>query len=244
MKKPRIFVLGLLIGSITMCAVPGMARNAAETIEAVYSDIKLIVNGTAVTPRDANGKEVEPFIYDGTTYLPVRAVANALGQAVDWDESTHTVMIGGGSAVLTPFINVGSLGVSLVDLSYSYLHSTDGVSFSHDDNKSIEMAIGVSDEDRRNRIIYDDLDFGRFTCTLLPPASEANVEVTYLLNIYDGETVENKSYKLINSSSPVDVDIPINGKQVDINVYISNGNSSDEKVSALAVIRNPTIWPA
>ena len=42
----------------------------AATIEATYSNIKISVNGEIVTPRDANGNVVEPFIYNGTTYLP------------------------------------------------------------------------------------------------------------------------------------------------------------------------------
>ncbi len=61
---------------------------------AFYNDIKINVNGTLVTPKDVNGNIVEPFIIDGTTYLPVRALANALGENVDWDGSTNTVIIG------------------------------------------------------------------------------------------------------------------------------------------------------
>lgn len=36
---------------------------------------------------------IEPFIHNGTTYLPVRALAEALGQEVDWDQETATVLI-------------------------------------------------------------------------------------------------------------------------------------------------------
>ena len=37
---------------------------------------------------------MEPFIYNGTTYLPVRAVGEALGKQVGWDGKTKTVYIG------------------------------------------------------------------------------------------------------------------------------------------------------
>lgn len=37
---------------------------------------------------------VEPFIYNGTTYLPVRAVAEALGEKVEYDKNSSTVYIG------------------------------------------------------------------------------------------------------------------------------------------------------
>ena len=36
----------------------------------------------------------EPFIYNGTTYLPVRAVGEVFGKNVSWDGNTKTVYIG------------------------------------------------------------------------------------------------------------------------------------------------------
>lgn len=65
-----------------------------QTIDVDYLDIKLVVNGKEVTPKDANGKVVEPFAYNGTTYLPVRAVGEALGKSVRWDGETKTVHLG------------------------------------------------------------------------------------------------------------------------------------------------------
>lgn len=94
MKKRKMIVslalaLVLLSGSV-------LAASAVKTqmIEANYMGIKLVVDGLKVTPKDAAGHEVEPFISNGTTYLPVRAVAEALGQDVEWDGATKTVYIG------------------------------------------------------------------------------------------------------------------------------------------------------
>lgn len=87
------FVIGAAAASL-ICTSAVFAQNLEKTVNAVYNNIKLVINGTEVTPKDANGNTVEPFIIDGTTYLPVRAVAGALGQAVDWDGTTNTVYIG------------------------------------------------------------------------------------------------------------------------------------------------------
>lgn len=65
-----------------------------QTIDVDYLDIKLVVNGKEVTPKDVNGNVVEPFAYNGTTYLPVRAVGEALGKTVRWDGETKTVHLG------------------------------------------------------------------------------------------------------------------------------------------------------
>lgn len=83
-------VLGLLLVAM---AVPALAAGV-KTIEANYMDIKLVVDGVPVTPKDASGKAVEPFVYEGTTYLPVRAVGEALGKDVKWDGETKTVYVG------------------------------------------------------------------------------------------------------------------------------------------------------
>lgn len=41
-----------------------------------------------------NGKPVYAFIYNDTTYLPVRAVCDMVGVPVDWDAKTKTVVLG------------------------------------------------------------------------------------------------------------------------------------------------------
>ena len=55
---------------------------------------KLAVNDKPIVPTDVNGKTVDVLLYKGTTYLPVRAVANALDQAVAWDGASYSVYIG------------------------------------------------------------------------------------------------------------------------------------------------------
>ncbi|MFR3786265.1 MAG: stalk domain-containing protein [Agathobaculum desmolans] len=70
------------------------ANTVYRTITVQYSDIKLVVDGVKVTPKDADGITVEPFIYNGTTYLPVRAVGNAIGKQVTWDGKSKTVYLG------------------------------------------------------------------------------------------------------------------------------------------------------
>lgn len=87
-------------GALMLCGalLGGTAALAAgvtyKTIQVLYSDISLVVDGVPITPKDANGVEVEPFVYNGTTYLPVRAVGEAIGKQVTWDGNTQTVYIG------------------------------------------------------------------------------------------------------------------------------------------------------
>lgn len=96
MKKRMKWVLAMMMAFVLIVGVSGgaVASRGERNAMLHYSDIKLCVNGEYVQPRDANGAAVEPFTINGTTYLPVRAVGNALGLDVDWDGTTSTVYLG------------------------------------------------------------------------------------------------------------------------------------------------------
>ena len=95
-EKLKGFVSGILVMTLffTM-TVSVFAATGSKSLSATYNNIKLSIFEKEVTPKDINGNIVEPFIVNGTTYLPVRAVADALGQPVNWDANTKTVKIGG-----------------------------------------------------------------------------------------------------------------------------------------------------
>ncbi|MBQ7791960.1 MAG: hypothetical protein IJ367_00500 [Clostridia bacterium] len=88
----KSLVSGIIIGSMLTGGIT-LAKTGSETLEAWYSDIKIFVNGTKINPTDALGNAVEPFIVDGTTYLPVRAVGEALQKEVTWDGATASVYL-------------------------------------------------------------------------------------------------------------------------------------------------------
>ncbi len=89
---------GIIIGVLATASIATFVNAAAEeiykTVSVIYNDIKICIDGTYLEPKDVNGNTVEPFILDGTTYLPVRAVAGAFNKAVDWDGATNTVYLG------------------------------------------------------------------------------------------------------------------------------------------------------
>lgn len=93
MKKRFSFLAGML----TMALLFGMMGTAYAAYQKQatlnYSGIQIVLDGETVTPRDGAGNLVEPFTIDGTTYLPVRAIGEALGLEVGWDGSTNTVIL-------------------------------------------------------------------------------------------------------------------------------------------------------
>ena len=84
MKKTlKSYLLGFLSATILVSGV----TYAANTVRIVIDNKELI-------PTDVNGNRVDPIIIDGTTYLPVRAVANAFGKSIYWDGPNYTVYLG------------------------------------------------------------------------------------------------------------------------------------------------------
>lgn len=84
MKKTlKGYVLGVLTTAIF-----------AGTIAMAASSVRIVVNNRELVPTDVNGNRVDPIIVDGTTYLPVRAVANAFSEPVYWDGESSTVYLG------------------------------------------------------------------------------------------------------------------------------------------------------
>jgi hypothetical protein len=103
MKKHSAKVLVTLTTAIclafSLLLTPVSAKQATESITVGYRDIKIEINGKIITPKDANGQVVEPFIYNGSTYLPIRAIGEALGMDVNWDNGTSTAILTSGGMV-------------------------------------------------------------------------------------------------------------------------------------------------
>jgi hypothetical protein len=95
MKKFRSrFLSSTLIAALVLAmALPAGAALIKRSIE-VDSGIHLYVDGKALKPTDAKGNTVEVFASNGTTYLPIRAIAGALRQSVAYSSAGSTVYVG------------------------------------------------------------------------------------------------------------------------------------------------------
>lgn len=92
MKKRKIIIFVLAAVMVLSLALPAFAAYSKKIT--VYPGVKIYVDDAKLNPTDVNGNTVEVFIYNGTTYLPVRAVSEALGEVVQWDGVTNSVYIG------------------------------------------------------------------------------------------------------------------------------------------------------
>lgn len=76
-----------------------VVKNVTLSVEPGYT---IVIDGTARTFYDEQGNKVEPVLYNGSIYLPIRAIGEIMGKTISWNESTQTVLLSdsnGGSGV-------------------------------------------------------------------------------------------------------------------------------------------------
>lgn len=134
MKK---FVAGVIVGATLMTGVA--YASTATKIEVLFQPIKYYFDGVQKAPEaDKAG-----FIHNGTTYVPVRFISEALGKEVVWDQKTSSIYVGerpAGSAKVQQVQSYenGTYRGSFVDGGYMQV----GVEFKLEDNiiKSIRLS--------------------------------------------------------------------------------------------------------
>lgn len=78
----------VLIGSL---AVSCLASDGLFSITA--SPIHVVVNGEVFQPKDAAGNDALVFTFNGTTYAPLRALAEAYGLQVGYDSTRNMATV-------------------------------------------------------------------------------------------------------------------------------------------------------
>lgn len=91
-KKISPFLAGFLSAALLMAIPAAYAANAwTKTIE--VGSINIMVNGKEFHPTDPNGNPVDVFVYNGTTYAPLRALAEAYGLTVGYDTERNMATV-------------------------------------------------------------------------------------------------------------------------------------------------------
>lgn len=91
----RKWVALLAVAMLFAFAAGAVAGPTLQEISAyLATDIQFNVDGKAWAPKDADGSALYPVVYNDRTYLPARAIGEALGVKVDWNNDTRTVILG------------------------------------------------------------------------------------------------------------------------------------------------------
>lgn len=85
-----------LIGSLSLSALAISGRMTLEV-----EPINVMVNGEVFQPKDGLGRDVPVFVYRGTTYAPLRALAEAYGLEVGYDKAQNLATVVNPSNIVT-----------------------------------------------------------------------------------------------------------------------------------------------
>ncbi|MCM1295922.1 MAG: copper amine oxidase N-terminal domain-containing protein [Muribaculaceae bacterium] len=86
------FLAGALV-MLTLVALPVSALASDGALSLKVYPINILVDGEVFQPTDANGNKVMVFTYNGTTYAPLRALAEAYGLDVGYDAKSNTASV-------------------------------------------------------------------------------------------------------------------------------------------------------
>lgn len=94
----KSFIKGLIVGILTVVFATGVFAATPvgnKFVQAILAqDTKVKLNGNLVALKDANGKILNPINYDGSIYLPVRAVADLVNLPVNYNSKDKEVLLG------------------------------------------------------------------------------------------------------------------------------------------------------
>ena len=110
-----IFALGVVAGA--------SAETYLKEIKA-YLDQSVTIKKSRenVELADSNGNPLYPISYNGSLYLPIRAVSEIFGQPVKWDNETRTVQLGYEKIMIHNIDSTGIVSIEIDgDWSPSYL---------------------------------------------------------------------------------------------------------------------------
>ncbi len=82
----------------------------------ICPDVSITIDGSDVYFKNAAGEAVYPILYDGVTYLPLRAVGELMSKNVNWDEKNKIISISGKRASVSsdsPNKNIGRQKVTV-----------------------------------------------------------------------------------------------------------------------------------
>lgn len=91
MKKKISILAAGIIGIVSLA----IGVSAAGVIQYVQSELRpdftIVIDGQEQTFKNAQGETVYPLLYEGSTYLPVRAIGNLMGKTVYWYEDEKRI---------------------------------------------------------------------------------------------------------------------------------------------------------
>lgn len=223
-EKLRWFLAGITVSALCVSfIVPAVAAVSGKNIT-IYPGVTLYMNDKKFTATDSDGNAVDAFVYNGTTYLPVRAVSKLLDVPVQWEGSTRSVYLGT-HASETPAAYLEDLE-PFIGIDLDTLTKTDNVGNEH------IRTITYGYPYKINNTYLLNGNYTAITGVLFQTQEMRNSKTESTLKIYGDE-------KLLYQSSvsagvlPIDFDVDLTGI-LKLRIEFNGGSSLSSDFAAIA----------
>lgn len=205
--KTKGFLSGLIVLVLIFSAsATAFAATGTKSINVGYNNIKVYINNKLTQMLDPNGNGVEPFTYNGTTYVPLRAVSEALGQNVKWDDATKSIYVGSTPKAQAPATKVQTPAPTSVTghLLPEIIESGYGISKGSGD---INVTYGITIKNPNKDVA---LEFPSFRITARDEnGSVIGTEDQTLFTIYPGDSITYAGQAFSTDKTPATVTFEI-----------------------------------
>lgn len=207
-------IKGFIAGVCTTVLLAGAVTAFAANIDVVMGGIKIYWDGMEKTLTDVNGNKVEPMIYEGTTYVPLRAMANLMGKEVDWDQQNMAVIVGE-----KPIAESTAISEMKDKINYSHtelqLETKDKYTFSLKNDKYEVNNVLLGKEGHGYTTYVLDGKYTQFIGKAICPYTKIGSGGSTTLSFYsvtnNGDETLIKEYKLKQGEEVTDVDVNLTG---------------------------------
>lgn len=225
--KKNVKLLTATLSAVMLFSVGSYALTGSKTIDVVFNNIKLMVNGREAVLTDSAGNTHEPFIYNGVVYAPLEATVNAVTKGtgllpMEWNREASTYYIGEkvsstGIVKIQDLTDFGQQPAGISNEDGKYTITIRGTTFTPYDIADVNST-GYWDDTYNGNIALDG-KYSRITGKIA--SGNGSTHVTLII-IGDGIELARYEYE---GNEPIDVDVNLVGvKTLQLNSYNPSGS--------------------
>lgn len=219
-NKRRVIIVALICILLLSTQSIGFAASQKfkKNLEAWYNSVTIVVNGREMS------SQVQPFVANGTTYVPLRTMANIFDKNIQWDGTNNKAIItdkpNNNVASLKNQIIIKNLEISELKNEISKLKS------------ELEDAEGMDIDDLEDQLSgdYDEYKDAEFDISISGDEDDITVEIEIDLEDYKDEWDDLDKDDIEDYLQDIVDDILDEYEDADIEGTIVDSDSDDELV--------------
>lgn len=228
-KKKYLAIASALLLTVGMFPASSNAQVATKNVQAKYNNIKVLYNGQAVNT------DIEPFIINGTTYIPLRMMAGVFNKDIAWNGTNYTISVTDKADAQTQAklaakeAEIATLQSKIDSLNRKVSDLQDELD--KKDKKSSSSKVSTRISDLEDQLIddygeYEDLEWD---FSLDGDEDEIDVEIAIDFSEFEDDFNDLTKTQLKNLVEDVVNDIWDEFDEADINGTIVDSDSDDEQ---------------